>query len=229
MASRNRFLFVNIGSMKGSAHCADPRGMLKIAETPAEGISSVEPGYDPAVPYHPQHVTAATAIEQRLAAVLRVDWGRRADLATFWSKTTILVLTEFDRTVRVNSAAATDHGTGPVAFLAAGAVAGGWVLADLPGLAAGQSFANRDLQPTLDIRAVATGPGSGPYVSPAPGYYRVFRRGDPQQRRDRRGRPVLRHKASSAGRAAVIAAVSPREFSALPGSLCGPCRTSKVR
>jgi uncharacterized protein (DUF1501 family) len=38
-----------------------------------------------------------------------------------------------------------------------GAVAGGRVLADWPGLAPGKLFENRDLQPTLDIRAVAKG------------------------------------------------------------------------
>jgi uncharacterized protein (DUF1501 family) len=81
----------------------------------------------------------------------------RADLAAVWSKTAILVLTEFGRTVRVNGANGTDHGTGTVAFVAGGAVAGGRVLADWPGLGAGQLFEDRDLQPTLDIRAVAKG------------------------------------------------------------------------
>jgi uncharacterized protein (DUF1501 family) len=81
----------------------------------------------------------------------------RADLSDVWSKTAILVLTEFGRTVRVNGAAGTDHGTGTVAFLMGGAVAGGRVLVDWPGLAQGQLFEDRDLQPTLDIRAVAKG------------------------------------------------------------------------
>jgi uncharacterized protein (DUF1501 family) len=81
----------------------------------------------------------------------------RAGLADVWSKTAILVLTEFGRTVRVNGSSGTDHGTGTVAFLIGGAVAGGRVLANWPGLAAGQLFENRDLQPTLDIRALAKG------------------------------------------------------------------------
>jgi uncharacterized protein (DUF1501 family) len=57
----------------------------------------------------------------------------------------------------VNGTSGTDHGTGTAAFLAGGAVAGGRVLADWPGLGTGQLFENRDLQPTLDIRAVAKG------------------------------------------------------------------------
>jgi uncharacterized protein (DUF1501 family) len=90
----------------------------------------------------------------------RLDEGiavLRAGLADVWSKTAILVLTEFGRTVRANGTAGTDHGTGTAAFLMGGAVAGGRVLVDWPGLAAGQLFENRDLQPTLDIRAVAKG------------------------------------------------------------------------
>ncbi len=90
----------------------------------------------------------------------RLDEGiavLRSGLRHVWSKTAILVLTEFGRTVRMNGTGGTDHGTGTAAFLIGGAVAGGRVLADWPGLAAGQLFENRDLQPTLDIRAVAKG------------------------------------------------------------------------
>lgn len=91
----------------------------------------------------------------------------RAGLAEVWSKTVILVLTEFGRTVRVNGAAGTDHGTGTAAFLAGGAVQGGKVLADWPGLAETKLFENRDLQPTLDIRAIAKGV-LGPLLHVAP-------------------------------------------------------------
>jgi uncharacterized protein (DUF1501 family) len=81
----------------------------------------------------------------------------RSGLAEVWSRTAILVLTEFGRTVRVNGTEGTDHGTGTAAFLMGGAIAGGRVLADWPGLGPGQLFEDRDLQPTLDIRAVAKG------------------------------------------------------------------------
>ena len=100
----------------------------------------------------------------------RLDEGiavMRAGLAEVWSKTVILVLTEFGRTVRVNGAAGTDHGTGTAAFLAGGAVQGGKVLADWPGLAETKLFENRDLQPTLDIRAIAKGV-LGPLLHVAP-------------------------------------------------------------
>jgi uncharacterized protein (DUF1501 family) len=102
-----------------------------------------------------------TAQQPRLAESLqKLDEGiavLRSGLADVWSKTAILVLTEFGRTVRVNGSGGTDHGTGTAAFLMGGAVAGGQVLADWPGLAQRQLFEDRDLQPTLDIRAVAKG------------------------------------------------------------------------
>ncbi|NDE41182.1 MAG: hypothetical protein EB007_04240 [Betaproteobacteria bacterium] len=45
-------------------------------------------------------------------------------------------------------------GTGGVAFIAGGHVAGGTVLTDWPGLAGGQLFEGRDLKPTIDLRSV---------------------------------------------------------------------------
>jgi uncharacterized protein (DUF1501 family) len=74
-----------------------------------------------------------------------------------WSRSAVLVVTEFGRTARVNGNAGTDHGTGGAAFLAGGAVAGGRVLADWPGLGEERLFENRDLAPTRDLRSVAKG------------------------------------------------------------------------
>ena len=74
-----------------------------------------------------------------------------------WSKTAVLVMTEFGRTVRANGTGGTDHGTGTVAFVVGGAVAGGRVLADWPGLGAGRLLEDRDLQPSMDLRALAKG------------------------------------------------------------------------
>lgn len=79
----------------------------------------------------------------------------RVALGPHWARTAVLVITEFGRTARVNGNAGTDHGTGGVAFLLGGAVAGGRVVADWPGLAPRQLFENRDLQPTADLRSLA--------------------------------------------------------------------------
>ena len=78
-------------------------------------------------------------------------------LGPAWSRTAILVMTEFGRTVRTNGTKGTDHGTGTVAFALGGAVAGGRVLGDWPGLGVGKLLDDRDLQPTTDLRAVAKG------------------------------------------------------------------------
>ena len=98
---------------------------------------------------------------QRLTAPLKqLDAGLvalRDGLGDAWGRTAVLVMTEFGRTVHVNGTNGTDHGTGTVAFLAGGAVAGGRVRADWPGLGDGKLFENRDLQASLDLRALAKG------------------------------------------------------------------------
>jgi uncharacterized protein (DUF1501 family) len=78
-------------------------------------------------------------------------------LGTRWKQTAIIAITEFGRTARINGTTGTDHGTGTVAFLAGGAVKGGRVVADWPGLRDEQLYQQRDLRPTIDVRAVLKG------------------------------------------------------------------------
>jgi uncharacterized protein (DUF1501 family) len=80
-----------------------------------------------------------------------------ASLGSAWKDTAVLVVTEFGRTVAVNGTRGTDHGTATCAFLSGGAVAGGRVIADWPGLANGDLYQQRDLKPTLDLRSVFKG------------------------------------------------------------------------
>ena len=75
-------------------------------------------------------------------------------LEPVWNDTVIVAATEFGRTVRINGTAGTDHGTGTVAFLLGGAVKGGRVIADWPGLSDKALLDGRDLRPTTDLRAV---------------------------------------------------------------------------
>ncbi len=79
----------------------------------------------------------------------------QSGLGAAWAQTAILVATEFGRTVHINGTVGTDHGTATVAFLAGGAIRGGRVIADWPGLAPAQLYDARDLAPTTDLRAVA--------------------------------------------------------------------------
>ncbi len=81
----------------------------------------------------------------------------KAGLGDAWAQTAVLVMTEFGRTARMNGTKGTDHGTGTVAFVAGGKVAGGRVLANWPGLGGGNLFEDRDLQPTADLRSLAKG------------------------------------------------------------------------
>jgi uncharacterized protein (DUF1501 family) len=74
--------------------------------------------------------------------------------AQTWSRTLIVVVTEFGREVAVNGTMGTDHGTGGAAFVLGGAVHGGRVIADWPGLAPRDRFEGRDLRTTTDLRAL---------------------------------------------------------------------------
>jgi uncharacterized protein (DUF1501 family) len=71
-----------------------------------------------------------------------------------WSRTVVVVATEFGREVAMNGTQGTDHGSGGAAFVLGGAVRGGRVVADWPGLAKASRFEGRDLRITTDLRSV---------------------------------------------------------------------------
>jgi uncharacterized protein (DUF1501 family) len=81
----------------------------------------------------------------------------RQELGPAWQETAVLLLTEFGRTAAINGTRGTDHGTATAAFLLGGAVAGGRVIADWPGLSPRALYQGRDLAPTLDVRSVLKG------------------------------------------------------------------------
>lgn len=74
-----------------------------------------------------------------------------------WRDTVVVVATEFGRTAKINGTDGTDHGTGTVALLAGGAVKGGRVISDWPGLKLASLLDGRDLAPTTDLRAIIKG------------------------------------------------------------------------
>ena len=90
------------------------------------------------------------ALDGALAAI-------ETNMGEAWRETVVAVITEFGRTARINGTDGTDHGTGTVAFLAGGALRGGRVVADWPGLKLAQLHEGRDLKPTTDLRAVLKG------------------------------------------------------------------------
>jgi uncharacterized protein (DUF1501 family) len=78
----------------------------------------------------------------------------KVELGAHWRETAVLVVTEFGRTVAVNGTRGTDHGTAGCAFMAGGAVAGGRVIADWPGVASRDLHEGRDLRATTDLRSL---------------------------------------------------------------------------
>ena len=101
------------------------------------------------------------AVGGRLAALLGALDGAIAAIETgmgaAWRETAVAVVTEFGRTARINGTDGTDHGTATLALLAGGAVKGGRVVADWPGLGDASLYEGRDLKPTIDLRAVLKG------------------------------------------------------------------------
>jgi uncharacterized protein (DUF1501 family) len=90
------------------------------------------------------------ALDDALAAV-------KTNMGSAWKDTVVALATEFGRTARINGTDGTDHGTATVALLVGGALKGGRIIADWPGLKSTDLYENRDLKPTTDLRAVLKG------------------------------------------------------------------------
>jgi uncharacterized protein (DUF1501 family) len=103
---------------------------------------------------HANQGGATGALAQRLAGLDKALRALADELGPLWPQTAVLIVTEFGRTAAMNGTRGTDHGTGGCAFLVGGAVRGGRVIADWPGLASAALLDNRDLRPTLDLRSV---------------------------------------------------------------------------
>jgi uncharacterized protein (DUF1501 family) len=100
-----------------------------------------------------QPARLANQLRQLDAALAALKLG----LGNAWAQTVVVAATEFGRTVAANGTGGTDHGTASAAFVAGGAVAGGRVVADWPGLAPANLSDGRDLRPTTDLYAVLLG------------------------------------------------------------------------
>jgi uncharacterized protein (DUF1501 family) len=90
------------------------------------------------------------ALDAALAAV-------ETNMGAAWGETVVTLVTEFGRTARINGTAGTDHGTATVALLLGGALKGGRVVADWPGVKEADLYEKRDLKATTDLRAVLKG------------------------------------------------------------------------
>ena len=127
-------------------------GFLKQEDGPKVAVFDTT-GWDT----HANEGGAEGQLAGRLAALDTGLATLKQELGPAWADTAVLLVTEFGRTAAVNGTRGTDHGTAAAAFLLGGAVAGGRVVADWPGLSARALYQGRDLTPTLDLRCVFKG------------------------------------------------------------------------
>jgi uncharacterized protein (DUF1501 family) len=106
---------------------------------------------------HYNQGTANGRLAQLLGALDSALAVVKTSIGPAWRESVVVVTTEFGRTAHINEGAGTDHGTGTLALLAGGALKGGRVIADWPGLRPADLYESRDLKATTDLRAVLKG------------------------------------------------------------------------
>ncbi|NCF48482.1 MAG: DUF1501 domain-containing protein [Bacteroidetes bacterium] len=78
----------------------------------------------------------------------------RATMSNSFDNTIIVSLTEFGRTVKQNGGSGTEHGYGTAILMAGGLLPNSRILGDWPGLTKNKLYEGRDLNATIDARAV---------------------------------------------------------------------------
>ena len=101
------------------------------------------------------HQKQGSSIARSLSKLERSILTLQEGLGPVWDETLVLAMTEFGRTVAENGSRGTDHGTGGAMVMAGGALRGGRVFGDWPGLEEAALYARRDLMPTADVRSYA--------------------------------------------------------------------------
>ena len=125
---------------------------LSAPEGPRIGVLSYN-GWDTHANEGPIKGQLAVRLGGLDAAIRALESG----MGPAWKDTIVAIVTEFGRTARVNGTQGTDHGMATVALLAGGAVKGGRIVADWPGLTEAALYEGRDLRPTRDLRSVLKG------------------------------------------------------------------------
>jgi uncharacterized protein (DUF1501 family) len=152
--------------MGGATPAARPRDALAGMRITAEGAAKLMAADDgPRVAAlafdgwdtHANEGGATGRLAELLGGLDAAFEALQKGLGSRWKDTSVVAITEFGRTARINGTVGTDHGTATVVFLAGGAIKGGRIIADWPGLKDEQLFERRDLRPTTDLRAVLKG------------------------------------------------------------------------
>lgn len=140
------------GPSEGGGVAQDAEGLARFVAEQLQGETRIASfsltGWD-------THRAQARALPPALAQLQAALLGLRDGLGPIWGRTTVMAMTEFGRTVRENGTGGTDHGTGGALLLAGGAIRGGRMFGDWPGLGENALYAGRDLMPLRDIRAYA--------------------------------------------------------------------------
>jgi uncharacterized protein (DUF1501 family) len=136
-----------------------PRAVLALAKAAGDFLGRREGPRVASIDFggwdsHVNQVGEFSALTRNLRLLDEFAATLKASLGPAWSHTAVLMVTEFGRTVAPNGSHGTDHGTAGAAFVAGGAVRGGRVIADWPGLGERDLYQGRDLRPTLDLRAL---------------------------------------------------------------------------
>ena len=126
--------------------------LLAAADGPRIAVLCVD-GWDTHIEQGGTQGQHASLLAELDAAIL--DF--RQCVGTGWQNTLMVCATEFGRTIRINGGKGTDHGVGTATLLAGGAVNGGKIFGDWPGLAPSQLYEGSDLRPTIDLRSVFKG------------------------------------------------------------------------
>ena len=106
---------------------------------------------------HVQEGASTGNLTRRLQALDQALDALKTALGPAWSKTVVVMATEFGRTVKPNGSGGTDHGTGTAAYVLGGAVAGGHVRAEWVGLSPAVLKDGRDQPARTDLRALFKG------------------------------------------------------------------------
>jgi uncharacterized protein (DUF1501 family) len=147
----------------GTPAAARPfRDFVDTAETAAKFLSASDGPRVATLSYngwdtHANEGAGGGQLSNRLAGLDAAIKAFAEGMGPAWSDTVVVVVTEFGRTAAVNGTEGTDHGTATAALLVGGAVKGGRVIANWPGLAPKDLYEARDLAPTLDLRTVFKG------------------------------------------------------------------------
>jgi uncharacterized protein (DUF1501 family) len=123
---------------------------------------------------HANQGMAGGALDRLLGQLADGLAAFKTEMGPAWASTTVVVMTEFGRTARPNGTRGTDHGTAGAGFVLGPRLARASIVADWPGLGANALYEGRDLQPTLDTRALLKTVVAGVFDLTASQLDRVF-------------------------------------------------------